>query len=120
MANEEVEETVDMPIVDQGEAAQAEVDAREDAALAELDPVEDEMEATDPEPGPEHEPDEVEEAGEAEAPDLADAYTVLRRDGFQPDDLEALDDEVILRPTSRGHFRPTLRGLPARSRKAHR
>mgnify|MGYP003147746236 CR=1 FL=1 len=92
MANEEVAEA---PVVEQDEAAQAEVEAREDAVLDELDPAEEPEVAAKPEP----EPTAKEETkGEAEdSPDLADAYTVLRRDGFKPEDLEALPDETILR-----------------------
>ena len=94
MANEEVAEA---PVVEKDETAQAEVEAREDAVLDELDPVEEPEVAVNPEPEPE--PTAKEETkGEAEdSPDLADAYTVLRRDGFKPEDLEALPDETILR-----------------------
>lgn len=86
-------------IANETEAAQAEVEAREDAVLDELDPVSEDSDESpakaEPEPKAET---EAKEGGEgSESSDLKDAYTVLRRDGFQPEDLEALGDETILR-----------------------
>ena len=68
-------------------------DAKEDALLEQLDPGrEEDGEA------PAAEKVEAKEQKEAADPAvLADAYTVLRRDGFQPEDLKSLDDEAILR-----------------------
>lgn len=76
---------------------EAAADEREDAILAQLDP-EPEAEA-EPEPVDEEPEPEQAEAQEAEIPseELADAYTVLRRDGFQPEDLKNLDAAAIMR-----------------------
>jgi hypothetical protein len=62
-------------------------EAKEDALLNELDP------------GDEDEPSkpETEASAPADKEAIAEAYSVLRRDGFQPDDLKALDEQTILR-----------------------
>jgi len=64
-------------------------EAKEDALLEQLDPGSEEDGDAGPEPKKEQEPVNNEE--------LADAYSVLRRDGFQREDLESLDNEAILR-----------------------
>jgi len=87
------------------EAAEA-MEAREDQALMELDGVDEDAPeeeaaegsevATDTE---ESAPDSKEEktTSEGPSPELEEAMGVLRRDGFQQDDLSALSDEKILR-----------------------
>ena len=67
-------------------------EAKEDALLEELDPGREEDGDAAPEPQAKQETKEP-----VNNEELSDAYTVLRRDGFQREDLESLDNEAILR-----------------------
>ena len=93
-AVEEVRDVAEEP------SKQEAADAREDQVLMELDP---DPPTKGPEPAEKAatgEPEEVDtdsEEPKASNEELADAYTVLRRDGFKPEDLEALGEETILR-----------------------
>jgi hypothetical protein len=92
-----VEAAPEEPQVETAEATPEEAqDAKEDALLEQLDPGrEEDGEAPVAEEAAEAESEEQKEA--ADPTELADAYTVLRRDGFLPEDLKSLDDEAILR-----------------------
>ena len=80
-------------------SAEEAADQREDEVLAKLDPL--------PEPEEQVEQEQPEAAAEEEAApaaestvssdELAEAYTVLRRDGFQPEDLKGMDEASIMK-----------------------
>lgn len=74
-------------------------DQREDAILDTLDPVPEEEAPVEEEATEEDDAQEEAPAEESSvsADELADAYTVLRRDGFQPEDLKAMGEADIMR-----------------------
>ena len=104
---EPVEPGEQAPIPEAAQAAEA-MEAREDKILMEIDGVdEDAPPEDDTAPGSEVAAEDFEESApdskeekttsEGPSPELEEAMGVLRRDGFQQDDLSALSDEKILR-----------------------
>lgn len=81
------------------------VEAREDAVLMELDGADEDAPAPEPvaeEPAaetgqPEAAQPEQETGDNIDTDEIAEAWSVLRRDGFSKDDLGALSDEAVLR-----------------------
>ena len=97
----EAEEQPQAPVADapveeilSGESDAAAVEAREDAVLMEIDGGAEDGE--DDAPVAADAPDEPPTTSEPSA-EMDEALSVLRRDGFQRDDLSALSDEQVLR-----------------------
>jgi hypothetical protein len=75
-------------------------DQREDAVLEKLDPEAEPESNLEVSGEPEEQPEESEtpeEESTVSSEELAEAYTVLRRDGFKPEDLKAMDEASLLR-----------------------
>jgi hypothetical protein len=74
------------------------VEEREDAYLMQIDGDDDDSDGDEPTAAsPAEESTAPEQAQDIDTDGLADAWSVLRRDGFSKDDLAALSDDAVLR-----------------------